>query len=103
MLELAVDTANTEFAAFAAAVKGTGRKSRPMSSYVIFHVALFERLGRVGRGYSAARALEETLDEIIKVLPVYAQSGLPDYGKVWDVNPPRSTPPARPAEDPVTT
>lgn len=85
MLELAVNTANSEFAAFRSTVGDSGRKSRPMSSYVAFHLAFFKRMERVGRNYSAAKAVEETLKEVIEIFPVYVRSGLSDYGEIWEV------------------
>jgi hypothetical protein len=77
MIELAIDTANREFAHDVAKPESAMRL--PMSAYVIFHMLLFERLERVGPHYQARQALKETLSEVKKIFPVYRESKLLAY------------------------
>jgi hypothetical protein len=96
MLELAIDTANKEFAHDGPDRDGPG--SLPMSAYVIFHMVLFRRLEKLRSDYRAEQALRETLAEIETIFPVYAESPIPAYRR-WrlaeyaaDVERARSTP-----------
>lgn len=78
VLELAIDTANSEFREFNSLHKAK-KRPRPMSSYVIFHYLLFRKIDRTGRRYSAAKALDETLKEVETIFPVYARSRFSEF------------------------
>lgn len=97
MLELAVTTANSEFEVSQELLDRSGEKPRPMSSHVIFHFFLFSKLEDISKGYAVDAALQEAIDEVKKIFKVYAQSGIPEYGKVWNIHLPKPKRRAKPS------
>jgi hypothetical protein len=90
ILELSINTANSEFSDFCSRIAGTTRKPRPMSAYVLFHYTLFKKMDRTGRRYPISQALQETLDEVEPLFSIYATSRLQDYQVDYDTSLPHA-------------
>ncbi len=83
ILELAIQTAQSEFAESQKVASGMGRNTYPMSSYLTFHYLYLKKLEA---GLEPALALQETLAATKRLFPVYKASRIRDYGGLWMID-----------------